>query len=714
MNVNEMISNKSSINNDEDFNVVADWFNNEKILEDRFNTYTKYKEENSLEDEAVAKLHILNNLFGNYIIQQINEAQNLCDSEDENNIEAASHIINKIKKIKFIFKEYDKVTFKEYLVNVIGDINYDEINAIFEKEVFTPKEISIIANAIKATLNKSTHDEFSDYSKSFLNHELTNLFSLSRKKLTPFNEDNFDKYKILAKALLEYNKNEKIEGFDGAITYLIDLDIKHGLFNIDSSYNETLYEIMQKVQNNDFSKRDIEKLMFLAVQESKNFEDDGFGGIKDINNSGSSLRLKGVSDRCFGKILLHSVSKPEREYQQVGRAAQLKITASNKEHNQDILTENFPVSIQIGTKPAISRQLLEISNKGKIPISSREQLILSYANNFSYYLQLIADKDVSIDILKTGPVELYTTVLKQSKRFMTDFLNSEDKINSFVQSYINVLESTDILNIPNSTFSEDKKHIHILKPLKMIFDSMLQLYEDNPEKYGQTFSNLCHLLNNNKDLLLSGNKENASDFKSRYRIIKGFEDELLPVKKQSTSLLKYTYLDLEDDLSLCEIIREKIDQPKDLIKYVEENLDSLTFDKLTVEEIEALKNIPEEIKKELMPLFNLLARDAFEALTNTGALGRPLELDIAIPVIDKLTSYNKEDRIFEGKKESYNMESPSARKIFTMFYSDNFSDSTWQQLEIFTLLAHITDGKLTGPKNLHRKDLVLNKRLSIS
>ena len=713
MNVNEMIFNKSSINNDEDFNIIADWFNNEKILENRFNTYTKYKEENSLEDEAVAKLHILNNLFGNYIIQQINEAQNLCNSDEEDNIEAASHIINKIKKIKFILKEYDKVTFKEYLVNTIGDINYDEINAIFEKEVFTPKEISIIANAIKATLNKSTHDELNDYSKSFLNHELTNLFSLSRKKLTPFNEDNFDKYKILAKALIEYNKNEKIEGFDGAITYLIDLDIKHGLFNIDSSYNENLYEIMQKVQSNDFSKRDIEKLMFLAVKESKNFEDDGFGGIKDINNSGSSLRLKGVSDRCFGKILLHSVSKPEREYQQVGRAAQLKITASNKENSQDILTEDFPVSIQIGTKPAISRQLLEISNKGKIPISSREQLILSYANNFSYYLQLITDKDVSIDILKTGPVELYTTVLKQSKRFMTDFLNSEDKINSFVQSYINVLESTDILNIPNSTFSEDKKHIHILKPLKMIFDSMLELYEDNPEKYGQTFSNLCHLLNNNKDLLLSGNKENASDFKSRYRIIKGFEDELLPVKKQSTSLLKYTYLDLEDDLSLCEIIREKIDQPKDLMKYIEENLDSLTFDKLTVEEIEALKNIPEEIKRELMPLFNLLARDAFEALTNTGALGRPLELDIAIPVIDKLTSYNKEERIFEGRKESYNMESPSARKIFTMFYSDNFSDSTWQQLEVFTLLAHITDGKLIGPKNSHRKDLVLNKRLGI-
>lgn len=725
MNINNFILNKSAIENDNDFNVFAEWFNSSNELDARLAAYKEYKEKNNLEDEATAKIEILSNLFGEYINRQMLEAQNLCgigednDTDNDVGVEAANEIINNIKKIKFVFKDYDKLTFKDYLHDVVDGINYDELNAIFEKEIFTQNDVSIIAKTINSTLSKKVHNEYNSYSKSFINHELCSLFSLSRKKLSVFNEENFDKYRTLAKALIEYNKNEQKEGFDGAIAFLIDLDIKQGLFNIDESYDKTLFDVMNKIKNNDFNKYDINRLMKIAVEKSKNFEDDGFGNIKTITNSGESLRLKGVSDRCFDSTLVHSVSKPERESNQVGRAAQLKISNANKNNNTNMVTSDFPVSIQIGTRPAISRQLLEFvqpkedKTQKKIPVSSREQLILSYANNFSYYLQLISDGEVSVDILNHGPIELYTSTINQSKRFMNDFINLEDKINTFVQAYTNVLNETNILNIPNSTFSEDKKHIHVLKPLKLIFDSMLQLYENEPDKYGQTFSNFCHLLLNNKDVLLTGNKEFASDFKSRFRIINGLKDELLSAIVVETPLLKNTSLDLDDDLSFCDVIKEKLDKPKELYEYIEGNLDSMTFDKLSADEIDALKAIPEDTKKELMPLFNLLARDAFEALTNTGSIGRPLEMDIAIPVINKLTSYDKDKRVFIGKKESYNMETSSERKIFSMFYSENFSDNTKQQLEVFALLAHITDGKISGPKNTYRTNYVLNKRLGL-
>lgn len=652
MNIEELksyITKEKIIDRSETFNEMFNYFFDDNFKEDRLNLYKSYVESYGLNKLSDAKIQIVKILFSDYIEKSLNEYQktvenfsNKDDDTTKKGLEVIDKEIKNIAKLSGIFKSYDEDNFNSYILSSVEGINLDEVIAIFDKVQMSPADIKLINDTIKKVLNDNKVHHSENFAKDFINHELTDLFILPRKKAHIYNPDNFDKFTSLANAISKHKIAENIEGFDGGMAYLISLDLVFGLNSLKNSDNPSykkVGELLLKVEENKFDNFSLKELMVEAVKQSRNIKEKPKGGYIEINNSGSTLRLPGPADRIFNfndlvRVFLHTVSgNCDNENNQVGRSQQI--------YNIDNLDQ---YSIQIGTRPPIDRKINGFSDD--VTISRREQVLLSHMRNFSYITPLVAFGKKDVSVLNKTPLELWASSLQASKNYMNDYLASEDKINDVGNSWFYLLDKYKVLEQDISTNTQDPKHEHIINPMLRFADSVNTLYNKEPEKYQQLISNIYHVLDGCENVFLNGNPDVMFRYLNLMSNLNSLNEkgQILDKNFFSIGLVNDPYVYRDNPIQ--ELVLSSKNIEKDLVNFFDKNQHSLTINRLSDLDLETLRSLDEDVLLKIMPNIKTLAISDIQSIYETEAA--QARIDLVKNIVDELCHENKEKREFCG------------------------------------------------------------------
>lgn len=693
--LNDYIKKEKTIDSIATFNKLLDLFFSDELKNERLELYKSHMITNGLNTLSEAKIQIIRIVFSEYINNSLNDYQNIIESyaniDDENTQHEILEINKQIKniaKISGIFKEYDDINFNSYILNSVEDINIDEIIAIFDKIQMSSADIKIINDSIKKVLKENKQHSIENFAKDFINHELTDLFVLPRKKSHIYNPSNFNKYSALANAISKHKIAENIEGFDGGMSYLIGLDLVFGLNSLKTSDNpnyKKISELLLKAEQNKFDNFSLKELMNEAVKQSKNIKENQKGSYVQVNNSGSTLRLVGPADRIFNfndfvRVFLHTVSgNCENENNQVGRVQQIY----NNENNS---TQH---SIQIGTRPPIDRKLNGFSDD--VVISRREQVLLSQMRNFSYMTHLVANRKKDISVLNTSPLELWASSLQASKNYNNDYLDSNDKINDVGNAWFYLLDKYKVLEQGISTNDKDSKHEHIINPMLSFANAVLKFNKKDPDKYQQLTSNIFHTLKNYEDVFSNGNPNIATIYENVMEKLNDLNDDgkILAKDFKSLKLLNDPYIYSDSPVYEISLL------PKDLldnkiIDFFNKNQYSLTFDKMTDLDLNALKDLNETTLSKIIPNIKILAISEIQSIYETEAAQSKIE--IIKDIIDVICDDQKEKRVFCGGTNP-NYDNPSQIKFTNMCNNINMGRNI-EIVEILGKTAFITNAEL--------------------
>lgn len=691
--LNDYIKKEKNIDNVMTFNNLLDLFFNEDLKDDRLEMYNSYMIAHGLSTLSEAKLQIIRVVFSEYIHHALNDYQKLVESYSNINDEISQQEISEINKqikniakISGIFKEYDDINFNSYILNSVDGINTDEIIAIFDKVQMSCVDIKIINDSIKKVLQENKQHSIENFSKDFINHDLTDLFVLPRKKSHIFSPENFNRYSSLAHAIAKHKIAENIEGFDGGISYLIGLDLVFGLNNLKNSDNPNYKKIsglLLKAEENKFDNYSLKELTHEAVKQSQNIKENQKGHYVSVNNSGNTLRLVGPADRIFNfndliRIFLHTVSgNCENENNQVGRIQQIYDNSENSTQH----------SIQIGTRPPIDRKLNNFSDD--VVISRREQVLLSQMRNFSYMTQLIANGKKDISILNTSPLELWASSLQASKNYSNDYLNSIDKINDVGNSWFYLIDKYKLLEQGISTNSQDPKHEHVINPMLSFAKAVIKLNKKNSH-YQQLTSNIFHVLKDCEHIFSNGNPSVYDSYESLMEKLNDLNDDGKILEKDFNSLDLVNDPYIYNDNPICEIVLSDNNVEIKLIEFFEKNQHSLTLDKMTDLDLEALRNLDDTILQKIISNVRQLALSDIQSIYETEAAQSKIET--IKDIIDIICDKEKENRIFCGGTNP-NYDSPAQIKFTTMCNTIN-NGRNRDIVEILGKTSFITNAEL--------------------
>lgn len=662
----------------EDYQNIYDFFLDKKqnYENDRLSLYTEYMNKYNIDSLPEAKYQILKTQLSDKIYDLTNQALDFSLVD----IAISAELISEIKNLKKIFKNHDKINFKEFIADSIKDMNSNELNTIFNNHDIAYNDVETIVDKLEEALNNKIA-KINDPLNFAMNHPLISLLSIPRDKKS-FPEATYEKYKNLAEKLKEYYVDEYSERFTGAITYLIHLDYTYGLNKLgqvkDNDSIKIVNTILKKIDDETFSKKDMDKLMNLALIETKNFISVGKGTSTDMNATENTKNTAGVMDRRFGTMHIHDAgAKGQGQRDQIWRGAELAIKHKNY----------FPAILQVSTDTAIAKDEAYFNSE----LSEKELFIINYSKNVSGLLTFLGNEqknkkrkvanalDITTIDLMSNISEIYTNKMENSISFFNNLnaiSNPEEKIKTYIDSLLYIhnekLNTDQISNDINNRLNE-----FILIPLLNTIEAVKSIKEVYPS-LTQSFNFGINILKKHSENLYFY----SSIAKEAERLL---DEASYEAKFEAPEFLNKPFKQHD---------RFETKTVSEIIQYLEENKDTFKLTSLKANEKEFLGNLAEakaapEYMPQLLALYKEIATKNILDLKDRKK-GKKLSDKKIAEIINPFIHENKEGRILFASTTTHRL---------NYLLNKELDSKTYNELDIIYTLKEITKGEIKLSKN---------------
>lgn len=662
----------------EDYQNIYDFFLDKKQNHesDRLSIYKEYMTKYKFESLPEAKYQILKIQLSDKIYDLTNQALDFSLVD----IAISAELISEIKNLKKIFKNHDKINFKEFIADSIKDMNSNELNSIFNNHDIAYNDVETIVGKLEEALNNKIA-KINDPLNFAMNHPLISLLSIPREKKS-FPETAYEKYKNLAEKLKEYYVDEYSERFTGAITYLIHLDYTYGLNKLgnvkDNESIKIVNTILKKIDDETFTKKDMDKLMNLALIESENFISVGKGTSNDINSTPNTKNTAGVMDRRFGTMHIHDAgSKGQGQNKQIVRGAELALKHKNY----------FPTIMQVSTDTAVAKDEVYFNSE----LSEKELFIINYSKNVSGLLSFLSNENKnkkknvsnSLDIttidLMANISEIYTDKMDNSIAFFNSLnliSGTEKKIKTFVDSLLYIhnekLNTDKISNDESYRLNE-----FVLLPLITTIKAIKGIKDVYPT-LGQSFNYGINILKKHTENL------------NYYSTIADKVESLLDEPSYEANFDAPEFL----NKPFKQQDRFETKTVSEIIQYLEDNKETFKLTSLKASEKEFLGNLAEartasEYMPQLLALYKEIATKNILDLKDRKK-GKKLSSKKIAEIVNPFTHENKEGRILFASTTTHRL---------NYLLNKELDSKTYNELDIIYTLKEITKGEIKLSKN---------------